>query len=74
MNVQEQVLNELHWDLAIPRGRVSAKVEDGWVILSGEVERPYQRTCAEADVRAVNGVVGVRNQILVRTAKDAVQH
>jgi osmotically-inducible protein OsmY len=74
MNVQEQVLNELHWDLAIPRGRVSAKVEDGWVTLSGQVERAYQRSCAEADVRRVYGVVGVRNQISISTPEEQVQH
>ena len=74
MNVQEQVLNELHWDLALPRGRISAKVENGWVTLSGQVERPYQKSCAEADVRRVFGVVGVKNEISVLPAKDPTQH
>jgi osmotically-inducible protein OsmY len=64
-HVADEVLNALFWDLAVPRDRVSAKCEKGWVILMGEVERQYQKSCAEADVRRTPGVVGVTNQIRV---------
>jgi osmotically-inducible protein OsmY len=57
------VLNALHWDLAVPRHRVSVEVSDGWVTMSGSVDLPYQRSCAEADAKNVPGVVGVINQI-----------
>jgi osmotically-inducible protein OsmY len=57
------VLNALHWDLAVPRDRLKVEVENGWVTMSGMVDRPYQRTCAESDARGVPGVVGVTNQI-----------
>jgi hypothetical protein len=67
--MQERVLNELYFDLAIPRDRVSVGFQNGCVILSGEVEWPYQKTCAEADVRRVPGVTVVANEIAVdRTA------
>ncbi len=65
-NIQDQVLNALHWDLAVPRGHLAVKVDAGWVTLSGEVDLPYQKSCAEADVLKVQGVVGVRNEIAVR--------
>jgi osmotically-inducible protein OsmY len=59
------VLNALYWDLAVPPDRVTAKCEEGWVTLTGEVNRPYQKSSAEADVRKIHGVVGVTNEIKV---------
>ena len=68
------VLNALFWDLAVPRDRVSARIENGWVTLAGNVQRPYEKSCAEADVRRVRGVVGVTNRILVGfTANERMQ-
>ena len=62
-SVRTEALNALHWDLAVPRNRLKVDVEDGRVTLSGEVDLPYQRTCAEFDVRNVPGVVKVVNHI-----------
>jgi osmotically-inducible protein OsmY len=67
--VQTKVMNELHWDLAIPRHRVKVEVENGWVTMSGIVDRLYQRSCAESDARRVPGVVGVINQIRLAPAQ-----
>jgi osmotically-inducible protein OsmY len=64
-DVTGEVLNSLYWDLALPRDRVHARCEKGWVTLTGEVERAYQRNSAEADVLRVRGVVGVTNAITV---------
>jgi osmotically-inducible protein OsmY len=69
--VQARVLNALHWDLAVPRHRLSIDVENGWVTVSGMVDLPYQRTCAESDVRSVPGVVGVTNLIRLMQAQRA---
>jgi osmotically-inducible protein OsmY len=57
------VLNALYWDLRVPRHQLTVAVEDGWVTVSGTVDLPYQRTCAEFDARSVPGVVGVINRI-----------
>jgi osmotically-inducible protein OsmY len=62
-NVKTEVLNALLWDLAVPRHRVKVEVENGWVTMSGMVDRAYQLACAESDARRVTGVVGVTNQI-----------
>lgn len=59
------VANALFWDLAVPRHRVTARVDYGVVTLKGVVERPYQKSCAEAVVRQVPGVLGVKNEIAV---------
>ncbi|HKI14936.1 MAG TPA: BON domain-containing protein [Roseiarcus sp.] len=67
--VRTRVLNALYWDLAVPRHRLSVDVENGWVTVSGMVDRPYQRTCAESDARSVPGVLGVTNQIRLAQAQ-----
>jgi osmotically-inducible protein OsmY len=59
------VANALFWCLAVPRDRVSVTIENGWVTLTGDVERPYERGCAEAVVSRVPGIVGVINRIVV---------
>jgi osmotically-inducible protein OsmY len=70
-DVHARVLNALHWDLRVPRHRLSVDVENGWVTVSGMVDLPYQRTSAESDVRNVPGVVGVTNLIRLPQAQGA---
>jgi osmotically-inducible protein OsmY len=67
--VQTKVLNALYWDLAVPPHRVKVEVENGWVTISGTVDRYYQRTCAESDARGVPGVLGVNNHIRLAPAQ-----
>jgi osmotically-inducible protein OsmY len=50
-------------DKFVPHGAVGAEVIDGWVTLSGEVRRHYQRRAAERAVGRVSGVLGVTDQI-----------
>jgi osmotically-inducible protein OsmY len=64
-DVRDAILNSLYWDVAIPRGRLSVAFQNGCATLSGEVDRPYEKSCAEADVRRVPGVVGVKNKIAI---------
>ena len=60
-----EIGNAIFWDLAVPRDRVRAQCNGGWVTLTGAVERPYQRSAAEADALRVPGVRGVTNAIIV---------
>jgi len=73
-DVRASVLNALYWDLRVPRDQLSVDIENGWVTVSGTVDLPYQRTCAEFDVRSVPGVVGVTNRIRLARALDAEPH
>jgi osmotically-inducible protein OsmY len=57
------VMTALHWDLAVPRDRVQVKVSRGWVILTGQVARDYEKARAEADARMTSGVAGVINHL-----------
>ncbi len=68
-DVKTAVLNALYWDLAVPPHRVKVEVENGWVTMSGMVNRPYQLACAESDARKVPGVAGVTNQIRLAPAQ-----
>jgi len=72
-DIRTEVANALHWNLAIPRHRVTAKVDSGWVTLLGVVERAYQRSCAEAVARRVPGVIAVKNEIAVRAVEESRQ-
>ncbi|HKN30291.1 MAG TPA: BON domain-containing protein [Roseiarcus sp.] len=64
--IQQRVLNELHFDLALPRDRLRVRFMNSYVILSGEVDWPYQKSCAEADALRVPGVSVVINDIAIR--------
>jgi osmotically-inducible protein OsmY len=55
----------LDWDVQIPEGAVHARVENGWVILAGEVGYDFQRREVERMVRQVRGVTGVTNAITI---------
>jgi osmotically-inducible protein OsmY len=68
---KDVVLNDLNWDLAVPPDRVRAKTSKGWVTLTGEVDRPYQKSSAEADVRETRGVVSGTNKIKVGRGTSA---
>jgi osmotically-inducible protein OsmY len=70
-DVRVRVLNALYWDLAVPRHRLSVDVENGWVTVSGMVDLPYQKSCAESDAKSVPGVVGVTNLIRLADARRA---
>jgi osmotically-inducible protein OsmY len=60
------IAHVLGWNVQIPEGRVHAGVQDGWVIMEGEVQHDYQRREAERMVRNVRGVVGVTDDITVK--------
>ena len=73
VDIRAEVANALSWSLAIPRHRVTAKTDRGWVILEGVVERSYERSFAEAVVRRVTGVIDDKNEITVGAARESGQ-
>ena len=54
------------WDVSVPRDSVMAKVEKGWVTLTGKVDWHYQQEAAANDVRGLHGVIGVSNDITLK--------
>ena len=65
-DIATAIAHVLEWNVQIPEGQVHARVQDGWVILEGEVEHDYQRREAERMIRNVRGVVGVTDNITVK--------
>ena len=66
------VQGALKWDVFVPAA-VTAKVEQGWVTLEGQVPWNYQRDAAERAVRFLAGVVGVSNSITLKPETSAAQ-
>jgi len=64
--IAEAVLDRFAWDVSVPPDSVQVTVEQGWVTLSGIVERHFQRQAAEENVRRLHGVVGVSNNISIK--------
>jgi osmotically-inducible protein OsmY len=50
----------------LPDGGVRIGVDRGWVTLSGAVDWQFQKAAAETALRNLPGIVGIRNQIMIR--------
>ena len=57
----------LKWNSVVPADKVRVMVDNGWVTLSGELDWDYQRTAAEKAVRPLMGVIGISNDISLRS-------
>lgn len=73
-DLAERIHRVLEWSGGVPRQRVQAKVGDGRVTLTGEVEWEHQRRHIEQLVRHVAGVAGVSNAIALtpRTGQEDI--
>jgi len=61
------IVDTFKWDMEVPASKVKVKVENGWVTLEGELHWNYQRVAAEEDVKFLDGVIGVTNNIRIRS-------
>ena len=68
-DIAKAILNQFKWNVQVPHDHVKARVEEGWVELTGEVEWDYQRTAAENSVRGLTGVKGVSNNMTIKAKK-----
>mgnify|MGYP005842392785 CR=1 FL=1 len=64
-DIAAAAVNALHWDVQVPDERIQVTVREGWVTLEGDVDYWYQKQAAERDVRSLQGVKGVINNIKV---------
>jgi osmotically-inducible protein OsmY len=63
VEIAKRATEKLEWNVAVPSGAVTVKVDNGWITLKGEVRYDYQRRAAERAVRDIPGVRGVSNLI-----------
>jgi osmotically-inducible protein OsmY len=64
-DIAKAALNALQWNVQVPEEKIKVKVEDGWVILEGQVEWGFQKEAALDAVRYLTGVRGVSNLITI---------
>jgi osmotically-inducible protein OsmY len=65
-DIAQACVTSLKWNSQVPADRVHVSVSEGWVTLTGELDWNYQKESAGRVVRDLLGVVGVRNDIVVR--------
>ncbi|MEP7320416.1 MAG: BON domain-containing protein [Saprospiraceae bacterium] len=65
-----EVLNAYKWNWQVPNDKVKIKVENGWITLEGELEYNYQRDAAKNAIKNLLGVIGVSNNITIKTTTD----
>jgi osmotically-inducible protein OsmY len=65
-DIAAAAIERLAWDSSVPRDAVKVRVEKGWVTLSGDVEWHYQKEAAAQNIRVLQGVVGVSNQLGIK--------
>ncbi len=61
----------LKWNTLVSVEKIRLTVDHGWVTLQGETEWDYQRRSAEKAIRPLMGVVGISNEIRLRTTPKA---
>ncbi|HSN79126.1 MAG TPA: BON domain-containing protein [Rhodoferax sp.] len=61
------VEHALSWNTSVPQDRVKVAVEKGWVTLMGDLDWNFQRRAVERMVRQLKGVVGITDNIKLKT-------
>lgn len=64
--IAKRIADMFDWSVTIPKGKISVKVEHGWVTLSGDVSYHYHRKAAHDLASRITGVKGVTNLIEVK--------
>ena len=76
--IAEAAVRAIAWQAGVPGCTVLIGVEKGWITLTGQVARQFQREDAEGDLRRLRGVVGLDNlltiepQVAVSGLSDAI--
>jgi len=68
--VANAVIDALLWNSAVPDEKISIKVEDGYVYLTGKVEWAYQKEAAKRVIHNLIGVKGIFNSIIVKQVEE----
>lgn len=66
--IARDIVHELESHISIPANNIKATVRNGWVTLDGNVDWQYQKLLAESAVKKIRGVIGVANNIEVKSA------
>lgn len=64
-DIADEIVNVFESNWEIPNEKVRVKVENGWVVLTGELQWNYQKEAVNITVKNIFGVKGVINHIKV---------
>ncbi len=67
VEIAKSVLKALENNATVPKDKIKVRVEDGFVTLDGEVAWDYQRQAAKKSINSLYGVVGVHNNIQIKS-------
>jgi osmotically-inducible protein OsmY len=70
-DIARAAIDALSWKLAAPVERIKVSVSKGWITLEGEIDWNYQREAAAQAVHPLLGVLGVINQITLKSRASA---
>lgn len=65
-DIAHAAVTAFKWNIDVPTDRITAKVEDGWVTIHGNVDWQYEKDAAETAVRYLTGVKGVTNLVALK--------
>ena len=65
-DIARAAVSALEWSASVPKDTIKVLVEDGFITLSGEVDKACMRDAAVACVHGLVGVKGINNEIEMR--------
>lgn len=68
--IADEIVSAFKWSWRVPNDKVKVKVENGWITLEGELEYNYQRDAANDAVKNLLGVIGVSNNITIKSTSE----
>lgn len=71
-DIAAEIVSAFKWNWEVPSGKVTAKVENGWVTLEGELTWKFQSNAAAKAVNNLEGVTGVSNNITIKSFTDDI--
>jgi len=70
-DIATAAVDRLDWDSTLPKDSIKVSVQSGWVTLTGQVAWRFEHDAAAENVRRLWGVVGVSNQITLKSRINA---
>ncbi|TLP81734.1 BON domain-containing protein [Maribacter sp. ACAM166] len=61
--IAKAAVNALEWNASVPNNKILVKVDDGYIVLTGDVTWKYQKNAAKRTIENLLGVKGVVNNI-----------
>ncbi len=72
--IANEVLTALKSNWSVPNNKITIQVEDGWITLEGELPWNYQKEAAKTAINYLSGVIGVTNNITIKsTSLDVIE-